>query len=206
MSRNIVSVALAATVLCGCGGGGGSPSDPVVQVSAPGSVRGTVKDDAGLAVAAVPIQLSATGKTTLTASTGIDGVFTITNVAVGVWQVTAIPPTGFSGESGPTVTVSANQQASVNVVLTKLQTGEAPLNADVTMLDISFNPASVTIKQSGSVRWTNNDGVAHTTTGAAFDSGVLQKGATFTQQFPTKGTFPYRCTLHPGMSGSVTVQ
>lgn len=206
MTRNILSIAMAAVVL-GCGGGdggSGTPSGPVV--TATGSVRGTVKDNLGVAVSAVSVQLSATGKPTLTATSGTDGVFTITNVVVGTWQLAATLPTGFANATGPTVTVSANQQTSADIVLTRQVVVEPPLNADVSISNFAFSPKDVTIKQNGSIQWKNNDAAAHTATGASFDSGVLQSAAMFTQAFATKGTFNYRCTIHAGMTGTVTVQ
>jgi plastocyanin len=41
-------------------------------------------------------------------------------------------------------------------------------------------------------------------TGAAFDSGTLGSGATFSYTFPVAGTFAYACRFHP-MSGTVVV-
>ena len=41
-------------------------------------------------------------------------------------------------------------------------------------------------------------------TGAAFDSGTLGFGATFSYTFPVAGSFPYICRFHP-MSGTVVV-
>ena len=36
--------------------------------------------------------------------------------------------------------------------------------------------------------------------------GPIAPGGTFSRTFSSAGTFPYRCTLHPGMVGTVTVQ
>lgn len=77
----------------------------------------------------------------------------------------------------------------------------------VTIANFAFSPAEVTIKAGETVTWTNNDGVAHTVTGADFDSGSLAPGKTFSHTFPTAGSFDYKCTIHPSMSpGKVTVQ
>jgi plastocyanin len=42
-----------------------------------------------------------------------------------------------------------------------------------------------------------------------FDDGQKsadQSTGTYTRTFTTAGAYPYHCTIHPGMAGSVTVQ
>ena len=76
---------------------------------------------------------------------------------------------------------------------------------------IVFDPADVTVKVGGTVKWTNSDDIPHTVTkdggpGADFDSGSLDAGATFEQTFDEPGTVDYLCTIHPGQAGTVTVE
>ncbi len=79
---------------------------------------------------------------------------------------------------------------------------------DVRIEGIAFNPAVVTIQQGQSVRWTNFDIVPHTSTsgnpgdsnaGSTWDSGFLQAGQSFSQQFNETGEFVYFCQVHPFM-------
>lgn len=70
----------------------------------------------------------------------------------------------------------------------------------------AFAPSPVTVAVGGSVTWTNNDNTAHTSTGGNWNSGSINPGGKFTAMFPTAGTFVYHCTIHPGMTGTVTVQ
>ena len=44
------------------------------------------------------------------------------------------------------------------------------------------------------------------TAGRELDSGIIPAGQSYSHPFPNPGTYPYLCTLHTGMSGSVTVQ
>ena len=81
--------------------------------------------------------------------------------------------------------------------------------AQVTMKDIEFNPASVTVKKGGTVTWTNDDSVGHDVTADSFksgDAGGIQSGQMFKHTFDKAGTFKYVCTVHPGMKGTVTVK
>jgi plastocyanin len=71
----------------------------------------------------------------------------------------------------------------------------------------TFSPASVSVTAGQSVCWANATGVAHTVTsddGTSFN-GPLANDGDFIQVFSTKGTFAYHCSIHPGMTGTVTV-
>ena len=76
-----------------------------------------------------------------------------------------------------------------------------------TIVDFAFAPNPVNVSSGGFATWTNNDGTTHTVT---FDSGpdcgnVAGGGGTVTVAFNAAGTYPYHCTIHPTMKGSVTV-
>ena len=84
----------------------------------------------------------------------------------------------------------------------------------VSLKNIAFSPASVTVKKGGTVKWTNDDSVGHDVTeesgpGPKFKSGSaggLQGGDTFQQKFTTAGTVKYVCTVHPNMKGTIVVK
>jgi plastocyanin len=84
-------------------------------------------------------------------------------------------------------------------------TGPSSFAAGVSIVNMAFAPLQVTVKVGETVQWTNNDTVAHTVTGADFDSGQLAPGAIYTHTFTKPGVFNYKCTNHPTMLGSVTV-
>jgi plastocyanin len=72
----------------------------------------------------------------------------------------------------------------------------------------AFMPDDLDITVGTTVTWTNSDSVAHTSTsnGSGWDSGTIAPGRGFSFTFQTAGTFPYHCTIHPGMVGSVVVR
>ncbi len=78
----------------------------------------------------------------------------------------------------------------------------------VTISDFAFTPASITVAKGSSVTWTNNGPSTHTVTAgdSSFNSGNVAAGGKFTHTFSASGTFAYHCTIHPQMTGSVTVQ
>ncbi len=80
----------------------------------------------------------------------------------------------------------------------------------------AYLPLNLTVTVGTTVRWVNNDSIAHTVTsgdsdGAVgnadgiFDSGFLNEGDSFVYTFEEPGEFPYFCIPHPWMKGSVTV-
>jgi plastocyanin len=78
----------------------------------------------------------------------------------------------------------------------------------VSIVNMSFSPASLTVAVGSTVKWTNNDAMAHTVTSdnGSFDSGNIAAGASYSRMFSTVGTFTYHCTIHPGMTGTITVK
>lgn len=72
----------------------------------------------------------------------------------------------------------------------------------------AYSPANVTVAVGDTVTWTNSDQISHTATadGGSFDTGALGNGASGTVTFSNAGTFPYHCSIHPDMTGSVVVE
>ena len=72
----------------------------------------------------------------------------------------------------------------------------------------AFAPAALTIKAGDSVTWTNADQRDHTVAArdGSFNSGNIGSGGSFTFRFVQPGNYPYGCSLHPRMRGSITVQ
>jgi plastocyanin len=78
----------------------------------------------------------------------------------------------------------------------------------VVLQNISIQPADVTVAVGGTVTWANQDSVTHNLSDDAgtWSSGAMAPGQTYSQKFATAGTFPYHCTIHPSMTGQVTVK
>jgi plastocyanin len=84
----------------------------------------------------------------------------------------------------------------------------------------AFSPNPITVSLNGAVRWYNDDvaagggqyggssGTTHTITaddGISFSSPNIIPRGTFQHTFATAGNFPYHCSLHPTMRGTLTV-
>ncbi len=87
----------------------------------------------------------------------------------------------------------------------------APLRAathTVQISDFSFAPQTLTIEVGDTVTWVNADPVVHTATSTSafpFDTGDLDEGQSASITFDTPGTYPYLCTPHPSMTGTIVV-
>ncbi|KAA3640468.1 MAG: hypothetical protein DWP92_02980 [Armatimonadetes bacterium] len=79
---------------------------------------------------------------------------------------------------------------------------------EIVIDDFRFTPATTTVKVGVAVTWTNQQGVAHTTTASdgTWDSGSIGTDASFSNTFDEAGEFSYFCAIHPSMTGTITVE
>lgn len=85
---------------------------------------------------------------------------------------------------------------------------QAPVANEVLIQNMAFSPAIITVPLNATVRWSNQDGAAHTvtSTGGIFDSGNIGVGGMYMYQFTRAGSYPYKCSYHASMTGTVVVQ
>lgn len=77
----------------------------------------------------------------------------------------------------------------------------------VHIIDFTFTPARISVPVGTTVTVVNDDEAVHdwTSQSGVWRSGDLQRGQSFSFTFRTAGTFEFLCTIHPSMTGSVTV-
>jgi plastocyanin len=75
--------------------------------------------------------------------------------------------------------------------------------------NFTYVPAQIHVSAGQSVAWVNcePDATPHTATAdnASFDSGFMNRNDAFVRVFPTAGSIPYHCDLHPFMKATVIV-
>lgn len=113
---------------------------------------------------------------------------------VAVVVVAAVALIGLGGMSSP---------SSGPIVTTVIQ----PSGSSVEARELNFIPEdiTVTIGVDNIVSWVNEDNTFHTVVSDLFDSGPVDTGEEFSFTFEQSGKYEYFCSLHPWMSGSVTV-
>ncbi len=80
--------------------------------------------------------------------------------------------------------------------------------AQVIMTNRSYDPQEITVKVGDTVTWVNQDAPKHDVVAdnGEFKSSLFDKGQSFSFTFTKTGTYPYHCSIHPGMTGTVIVQ
>ena len=85
----------------------------------------------------------------------------------------------------------------------------APAAIKVTIKSLKYLSDTTEIKTGETVEWVNDDLTPHTVTsdsGGELNSGSIDVGATWSHKFTQPGTFPYFCTFHREMKGTVIVK
>jgi plastocyanin len=77
----------------------------------------------------------------------------------------------------------------------------------VTIEGLRFTPETLTVTRGERITWVNKDPFPHTVTAndKAFDSGNLDAGMSWSYIAQSAGTYPYGCSLHPTMKGTLIV-
>ena len=68
----------------------------------------------------------------------------------------------------------------------------------ISILPDKFNPSSVTLYKGTNVTFTNLTDQSHKllSPDSTINSGIIEKGKSYTLQFLNVGTYDYQCTLH----------
>jgi plastocyanin len=92
----------------------------------------------------------------------------------------------------------------------QIATSGAAGTRTVTLKNIAFSPKSLSISKGTTVAFAFRDGsTIHNVTstgGKRFRSISNRSSGTQKRMFNAAGTYRYACTLHPGMSGRITVR
>jgi plastocyanin len=133
----------------------------------------------------------------------VSGVIALLVIAGGAYAVMKNRPAS--------TTSTDNMPMSTNNSSNSSNSGnQAPTATDkVSLQNFAFSPASITVAKGTTVTWTNNDTTTHTiveTDGKTGpNSGNVNPGSTYTFTFSQAGTYQYHCSIHPEMTGTVTV-
>jgi plastocyanin len=118
--------------------------------------------------------------------------------------VAAVTTSLASGRAHPPVAASARGKTlSARPAPTAAVAGPVAVHIS----NFTFGPKAVTVKVGQTVTWTNDDDIPHTViaTDKSFRSKVLDTGESFSFTFTKPGQVAYFCSLHPMMTGKVTV-
>jgi plastocyanin len=82
------------------------------------------------------------------------------------------------------------------------------MTSQVSIDNFSFGPADLTVEVGTTVTWTNKDDIPHNvvSTDKLFASPVLDTDEQFSYTFSKAGVYKYYCSIHPKMTGKLTVK
>lgn len=87
------------------------------------------------------------------------------------------------------------------------QTNKSGDSYNIGIQNFAFNPSTLTVPVDTTVTWKNLDSTTHhivSDTGL-FESTDLSNGQTFSYSFTQAGNYPYHCSIHPSMTGTIVV-
>ena len=111
-------------------------------------------------------------------------------------------------EADPAPTTGADQPAGTEDTTPTTEADQGGgSEASITISGFAFTGAE-TVSIGDTVTITNEDAAGHTWTAVdgEFDSGTLAEGETFDFTFDAAGDFDYFCSIHPSMTGTITVE
>ena len=109
----------------------------------------------------------------------------------------------------PVMIVVALLSAGSGAVKANAQQQQAPAkNAEIKIDNFSFAPGTFTVAVGTTVTWINHDDIPHTavSTDGVFKSKVMDTDEKFSYTFTKAGSYPYFCSIHPKMTGTIVVQ
>ncbi|WP_063774263.1 cupredoxin domain-containing protein [Streptacidiphilus rugosus] len=108
-------------------------------------------------------------------------------------QTPAAPPSAHSAPSSPGTSISPPTATTGQIVID----------------NFAFSPTNLTVHPGENITVINHDSTTHTLTarsGGAFDTGAINPGKSATFTAPTAaGAYPYVCSIHASMHGTLTV-
>lgn len=77
----------------------------------------------------------------------------------------------------------------------------------VEIRDYDYSPRDLTVSLGTTVTWINSDSVPHdATSGDSWGTALLTENASASISFDEPGSYDYICSVHPYMTGTVTVE
>jgi plastocyanin len=96
---------------------------------------------------------------------------------------------------------------TVVTVLSFFQHPALAADTTVTIDNFTFEPAQLTVKVGTTVTWKNRDDIPHTVVSAGkFRSKAMDTDDSYSFTFTAAGDYPYFCSLHPHMTGTIKVE
>jgi plastocyanin len=127
----------------------------------------------------------------------------MTRILLALCAVVALAAAGCGSSNSSSTSSGSSSSASTGAA------SSSGGGVTIKMQNIAFDPKAVTVKVGQKITWANDDSTDHNVTadsGADFKSDNFGKDGTFEFTPDKAGTIKYECTIHPGMTATLTVQ
>lgn len=127
---------------------------------------------------------------------------------LGVTDVTFVPGRGSLAIVDGTLSGEAPAVGSGAVAAGGMKRAAARGPNEIGIDNFQFTPPALSVAKGTRVTWVNDDDVPHiiaSAKGQFTPSPLLDTAQRFSYTFDAVGTYPYYCSLHPKMQGTVTV-
>jgi plastocyanin len=138
------------------------------------------------------------------------GAFAAVTLAVAL--VTACSSSSKPSAGGGSSTAGGSASSSMSMPMSGSDSGSGSGSAAtgtnmVEVKNFAFSPASLTVPVGTTVTWKFDDSADHTVSSddKSFVSQALSGGKTYTHTFTKAGTYPYICSIHQFMKGTIVV-
>jgi plastocyanin len=112
---------------------------------------------------------------------------------------------GSSSAAGSSSPAGSSSAAAVGSAGANLGTANETISASDAL---QFSPSATSAHVGDIVEWKNTGSVGHTVTfdsQSSLNDSALNAQGQWQVKFTAAGTYQYHCTIHPGMTGTVTV-
>lgn len=123
-----------------------------------------------------------------------------------VGTLAAIALAGCSSAGGSPAPAASSGGGGGGATACSKSTGAGTVQAAIK--DFEFDPATVTAKVGDVITWTNNGPAGHTVTvdnQSGCDTGTISAGSTSSLTFTAAGSYPFHCSIHSSMKGTITI-
>jgi plastocyanin len=194
----------AATVTASSGGVSGSYAITVAGVT-PVLTSITITGASNSVAPGATLQLAAQAKDQNGAAMAATFVWSSVSAAVATVSGSGL----VTGVAAGTTTIRATAGSVTGTFALTVAQTSFPLAATVFMPGLSFSPVQLDVAVGAVVTWefpALSHNVQFTTTAAGTPASIgILTNTTVNRTFTRAGTFPYSCTVHPGMDGTVVV-
>jgi plastocyanin len=146
----------------------------------------------------------------------VSNLISITGVNQKAYKITVEDGKLFPKSGGDDIYTDTAPKKSFSVDPSSCQSTQTNTNTQTASTNIEnivienfvFTPTEINVEVGDTVIWTNNDSTKHTVTSVAaggLNSGELAPGESYQKTFTESGTFEYKCSIHPSMTGRVVV-